>query len=231
MKNFYRDYLWFTIILLCAALFMALALSKWYSSCSVSEVSSFPIVLIDAGHGGEDGGAVSVSGSPESQYNLSISIKLNDLLNLLGYETYMLRTEDQDLHTEGSTIAQRKVSDLRNRVKIANGYQNAVLISLHQNYFSDSRYYGLQTFYYSEKSRSIAEQIQSAYKYCIAPTNRRLAQHKKGVFLLENVHCSAVLIECGFLSNHNEEQLLSNNSYQQKLASIIAVSTINSLTG
>lgn len=179
-------------------------------------------IIIDAGHGGEDGGAVSVTGVAESHYNLLIATTLNDLLQLLGYDTHMLRTDDTDLHTEGKTIAQRKVSDLKQRVSAVNKLDNAILISIHQNFFTDSRYSGLQTFYHSNDSKQLAQDIQAAYKTHILPSTRRLAQHKSSIYLLENVNCPAVLVECGFLSNAEEEKQLNDTNYRIKLAAIIA---------
>ena len=229
MRTFYRDYICFTVLLICVALGLTLLASRYIYNTS-GEGYGEHIILIDAGHGGEDGGAISVSGLPESQYNLQIAIKLNDLLNLFGYNTFMLRADDIDLHTEGTTIAQRKASDLKQRVKIANQFPNATLISIHQNSFSDSRYHGLQAFYYNKKSKAIAQRVQNAYKEYIAPNNRRLPQRKTGIYLLEHIHCTAVLVECGFLSNYDEEKRLRDSKYQQKLACIIAYSIIESVS-
>ena len=121
------------------------------------------VVVIDAGHGGEDGGATSCCGFLESDINLEISLRLNDLLNFLGHRTIMVRTEDVSVHTEGQTIAQRKVSDLKNRVQLVNETENALLVSIHQNYFADSRYSGAQVFCAdSTGSRKLAEKIQNA---------------------------------------------------------------------
>ena len=227
MRTFYRDYIGFILLVISLCLAVTFMFSELITG-TTAENRTERMLLIDAGHGGEDGGAISVNGKPESQYNLQIAIKLNDLLNLLGYDTFMLRTEDSDLHTEGATIAQRKISDLKQRVNIANKFTNAILISIHQNHFHDNRYHGLQAFYYNQNSKALAENIQTAYKSYIAPENRRLAQRKTGIYLLENIHCTAVLIECGFLSNYDEEQQLSDTVYQQKLASVIACSVIGS---
>ena len=229
MRKFYLEYMLFTVVLLSLVFCGAVIFSKHFSDSTASEQRNTQFILIDAGHGGEDGGAVSVTGIPESQYNLAIAVKLNDLFNLMGYETHMLRTDDYDLHTEGTTISQRKISDLKQRVNIINNYDNAVLFSIHQNYFSDPRYHGLQAFYYTDSSKALAECIQSSYKSYIEPTNRRLAQRKEGIYLLEHVKCCAVLIECGFISNPAEEKLLNSEQYKQKLASTI-VSAYLSIT-
>ena len=104
-------------------------------------------IVIDAGHGGIDGGATSCTGVLESTINLQIALRLNDLMHLLGYETVMIRTTDTSVYTEGNTIAAQKVSDLKERVRIVNETENAILISIHQNIFPDSRYDGAQVFY------------------------------------------------------------------------------------
>ena len=103
--------------------------------------------IVDAGHGGEDGGATSCTGILESHINLQIALRLDDLLHLLGYDTVMIRKTDISVYTEGNSIAQKKISDLKERVRIVNDTENAILISIHQNFFADSRYSGAQVFY------------------------------------------------------------------------------------
>ncbi|MBR4972557.1 MAG: N-acetylmuramoyl-L-alanine amidase, partial [Oscillospiraceae bacterium] len=122
------------------------------------------IIVIDAGHGGEDGGAVSCSGALESHINLQIALRLNDLLHLLGYETIMIRSTDISVYTEGSTIAARKVSDLKQRVRTVNQTKNAILISIHQNTFPDGKYSGAQVFYNQNVSaKELAERMQQTF--------------------------------------------------------------------
>lgn len=186
-------------------------------------ISRSRCIIIDAGHGGIDGGAVSCTGIPESRYNLEIALKLDDLLHLLGYETRMIRTEDISVYTEGETIARKKVSDLKERVRIANETPNGLLLSIHQNYFSDQRYSGAQVFYPdTEDSHRLAEQLQSALCTALDPGNHRQPKKSSGVYLMEQVRCTAVLIECGFLSNPREEAALRSPGYQQKLSAAIA---------
>ena len=129
-----------------------LAASEWGSRTVTAIADSSPIprehcIIIDPGHGGEDGGATSCTGIVESVYNLDISLRLNDLFHLLGYETKIIRTTDISVYTKGETIAQKKVSDLKERVRIANETENALLLSIHQNNYPDSRYSGIQVFY------------------------------------------------------------------------------------
>jgi len=180
-------------------------------------------VIIDAGHGGVDGGATSCSGKLESAYNLEIALRLNDLMQLLGYQTRMIRTTDISVYTNGDSIAQKKVSDLKERVKIVNETENAVLISIHQNHFFDSRYSGAQVFYpKTEGSEALARQLQNAFVRTINPGSRRSEKRSEGIYLMEHIQCPGVLIECGFLSNPQEEAKLNSEKYQQNVCCIIA---------
>ena len=177
-------------------------------------------VVIDAGHGGVDGGAVSCTGVEESQINLEIALRLNDLMHLLGLNTYMIRTEDVSIYTDGNSIAAKKVSDLKERVRIINQTPNAILISVHQNYFQDSRYSGSQVFYY--RDAKLAKQLQTALVQTLKPESKRKAKKANGVYLMQNVNCPAALIECGFLSNPAEEEQLRDAEYQKKLCCVIS---------
>lgn len=179
--------------------------------------------MIDAGHGGVDGGATSCSGALESQINLQIALRLNDLMHLLGYQTKMIRTEDVSVYTSGETIAAKKVSDLKERVRIVNSIENAVLVSIHQNYFADGRYRGAQVFYTGNSdSEKLAKSLQKDMVNSINAGSKRQAKRSDGVYLMEHIQCPGILIECGFLSNVDEEALLRNPDYQKKLCSVFA---------
>jgi N-acetylmuramoyl-L-alanine amidase len=181
-------------------------------------------IIIDAGHGGVDGGATSCTGVLESQINLEISLRLNDLCHLLGMETKMIRTTDISVYTEGQTISQKKVSDLKHRVQIINETPNATVISIHQNYFSDGKYSGAQVFYpKDETSRRLAEAMQLAFG---VTGSTRIAKPSQGVYLMEHIRCPGVLVECGFLSNPQEEAKLRSPEYQKLLCCVI-VSTLS----
>lgn len=180
-------------------------------------------IIIDAGHGGEDGGATSCTGKLESAYNLEIALKLNDLLHLLGYDTKTIRKEDISIYTRGGSIAQKKVSDLKERVRIANETEGALLLSIHQNNFQDRRYSGAQVFYTStEGSRELATELQSAFVSTLNRGSNRKCKKSEGIYLMEHIQCTGVLIECGFLSNSEEEAKLNSASYQKKLCCVIA---------
>lgn len=179
-------------------------------------------MVIDPGHGGEDGGAVSCTGVPESTINLEIALRMEDLFHFLGYETVMIRTTDTAVHTQGNTIAARKMSDLKQRVRLVNETENGLLISIHQNTFSDSRYDGAQVFYAeNEESRRIAEKVQEGLSGALKPGTNRRCKEAKGVYLMEHITAPGILVECGFLSNPEEEALLRSAAYQKKIASII----------
>lgn len=181
-------------------------------------------IIIDAGHGGVDGGATSCTGVLESQINLEISLRLDDLCHLLGMDTKMIRTTDISVYTEGETISQKKVSDLKHRVQIINEMPNATLISIHQNYFSDGRYSGAQVFYPNdESSRQLAEAMQHNFTATGSTRNAKLSQ---GVYLMEHIRCRGVLVECGFLSNPQEDARLQSADYQKLLCCVI-VSTLS----
>lgn len=181
------------------------------------------IIVIDPGHGGEDGGAISVSGKMESAYNLEIAQRLNDLFHLLGYGTKMVRIYDESVYTEGHTLAEKKVSDLKNRVQMVNKEENAILVSIHQNTFLDSRYWGAQVFYGPKgKSRELAERMQITFCQTLNPGSNREIKKADGIYLMQHIDCTGILIECGFLSNPREDAMLQTKQYQQKLCAVIA---------
>lgn len=217
---------WILIYGLTAAGF--LLLSIWCSAAVTALSESAPVVrkhciLIDAGHGGEDGGAVSCTGRSESFYNLEIALRLNDLCHLLGYDTKMIRTTDVSIYTDGSTIAQKKASDLKQRVHIANSTENALLLSIHQNHFSDSRYRGAQVFFRKNAaSQALAQQLQANLVKTLNPGSNRKSKESTGVYLMEHILCPGVLIECGFLSNVQEEAKLREPDYQKQLCIVIS---------
>lgn len=182
-------------------------------------------IVIDPGHGGEDGGAVSCSGRNESVFNLQIGLRLNDLLHFLGYDTVMIRTTDTAVYTSGDTIAQRKVSDLKQRVRIVNRTNHAVLISVHQNTFPEGKYSGAQVFYSGTTgSEALARQLQDNLVSALNPGSRRKAKEGSGIYLLEKIGVPGILVECGFLSNWQEEAKLATPEYQRQLCCVISAS-------
>lgn len=183
-------------------------------------------IVIDAGHGGIDGGATSCTGVLESNLNLQIALRLEDLFHLLGYDTVMIRRTNESIHTQGNTIAAKKVSDLKERVRIVNETPGAVLVSIHQNTFTDSRYRGAQVFYADDSaSKELAQNLQQSLIKTLNPTSGRKSKPAKGVYLMEHIASPGILIECGFLTNPEEEALLRSGDYQQKLCAVIACVT------
>lgn len=212
------------IYVLIITLFLTVGLIGNHSLSAFStELKPSRTVVIDAGHGGVDCGAVSCTGIYESSINLEIALKLNDLMHLLGIRTVMIRDTDRSVYTQGETIAAKKVSDIKERIRITNTTPNGLLISIHQNYFPDSRYSGVQVFYNSQHgSKELAAQLQSEFRTVLSPNNKRQIKKASDIYLMDHIQCEGILVECGFLSNPEEEAMLRRNVYQQKLSAVIA---------
>ena len=212
-----------------------LTVTYWGSEATSAIAQMIPVsrnhtVIIDAGHGGEDGGATSCTGKLESTFNLEIAMRLNDLMHLLGIHTKMVRTSDISVYTQGSTIAAKKVSDLKNRVNLVNTTENAILLSIHQNTFPESQYHGAQVFYAPKgEGKALAEHLQATFRETINPGNNRHCKKGDGIYLMEHINKTGVLIECGFLSNIEEEAKLRDKTYQQNLVCTIASTVSNFL--
>lgn len=188
-------------------------------------------LILDAGHGGEDGGAVSLTGVPESNINLAVVLKLDQLLGFFGQAPILLRDSDISIYDPGcETLRQKKVSDLHNRVSAIEGTENAVVISIHQNTFSNPAYHGAQVFFRAgEESKALAELVQSALREGLDRENKRApAQIPDSVYLMKHITCPAVLVECGFLSNPSEEARLRESGYQTQLALCVAAAWLQS---
>ena len=221
-KLFDRTFIWIYAFII--SLFLVIPLLGNHAVNVFSDsVNIHHTVIIDAGHGGVDGGAVSCTGVYESHINLEIAQKLDDLMHLLGIRTVMIRDTDRSVYTEGNTIAAKKVSDIKERLRIVNNTPNALFVSIHQNNFSDSRYSGTQVFYNTQAgSKDLAEKLQAAFQRNLNPSNRRQIKKSSGVYLMEHINCTGVLVECGFLSNHAEEAMLRDSAYQKKICCVIA---------
>ena len=218
-------------LLACALLAMYFCPASEPIQTSASVQSSSCVWIIDAGHGGEDGGAVAADGTKESEINLAVARRVEALLRFLGERTRMTRTTDASIHSpEASSLRQKKRSDLENRVAIVNETQNAVLVSIHQNSLPSSRQpHGAHVFFGRvEPGELLAESIQTALNIsCNAGNEKSKKMIDASIFLLKNVTAPAILIECGFLSNAEETQLLKTEAYQQKLAVTIAAGLMN----
>ena len=185
-------------------------------------------VIIDAGHGGEDGGAVSDTGIVEKDLNLDIALKTRDFLEMLDVNVVLSRDKDVLLYESGQE-SHKKFHDISNRISLVQSYENAVLVSIHQNKFPIRKYSGFQVYYSKNNSGSsiLAKSLQENVVNFLQPHNtRKIKQADKSIRLLDSVDVPAVLAECGFLSNSDEATLLNNIEYRNKIAYLISVSVV-----
>ena len=206
-----------------------------YAVKSTKQNANQPIVIIDAGHGGFDGGAVSDDGTVEKDINLSIALYLQEYLSIFNIKTIMIRETDCSVEDNGlNTIRQKKTSDLHNRMKIMEETDNAIFVSIHQNKFPDGKYSGTQVFYSpktKDESQVLAQIIQDYIVNTLQKDNKRqIKECGTSVFLMYNAVKPAVLVECGFLSNYEETQRLKSSEYQKKIAFCIAMGIQNYLS-
>ncbi len=188
--------------------------------------SDIPVtVVIDPGHGGEDGGAVSPGGVEESHINLAVSLRVSDLLRFTGQRTRLTRSEDVTTSDEGlDTLRQRKSSDLKNRVRFVEETENALLLSIHQNSLPSSPVtHGAQVFWNrQEEAEGLAEQVQEALNQSINAGNEKHPRPiPDSIYLMKHITAPGILVECGFLSNGPETERLQDPSYQLRLATAI----------
>jgi N-acetylmuramoyl-L-alanine amidase len=185
------------------------------------------VLIIDAGHGGEDGGASTAEGVRESGINLSIALRLDALARLCGVDTVLTRaTEDISYPQDAATTAKRKSCDQRARLQLINSYPDGVLISIHQNFFPDTKPGGCQVLYGAAPgSPELGEMTHAALCAALCPENRRVAAPvDRSIFLLREAGCTAILVECGFLSNPREAALLQQRDYQMKISAVLLTS-------
>ncbi len=179
-------------------------------------------LVLDAGHGGFDGGAVSPNGVTEQEINLHVTKKVESLAGLFGIPTELTRKDGNALDYEaGRSVRENKVADIKARQHICEQIQNPVFISIHLNKFEQSRYFGAQVFYGEKnaQSKAIAESIQEALKSGIANGNHRVAKPAgDSIYLMRTLTCPALIVECGFLSNPEDEAALVQDTYQTQLA-------------
>lgn len=194
-------------------------------------LSEDTVIIIDAGHGGEDGGAVSDNGVVEKHLNLDIALKLNDMFSLTGYKSVLVRSDDRLMYEAGQE-KHKKASDITNRINFAKAFPNSVFISIHQNKFPIKKYSGLQVYYSKndERSKAFGETIQYNAKALLQNSNNRQAKKAdKNIRLLDSLDMPSVLVECGFLSNDEEARLLSTEEYRNKIVHLIFYSVIDYL--
>ncbi len=194
---------------------------------AVQSIHNF--VLIDAGHGGVDGGASAPDGTLEKTINLAVSLHLRDMLTLFGVPTAMVRDSDMSIHDVGcETIRQKKVSDMKNRLK---QYDAAALtVSIHQNHYAVSKYSGTQLIYSANHPSSLplAQAVREKVVAYLQPTNKReMKAATNDIYLLHHTKRPAILVECGFLSNPIDSENLKTAAYQQRFAFVVAAGILD----
>ena len=179
------------------------------------------VVILDAGHGGEDGGAISSDGTTEAELNLQITLKVQQLLEQNGTTVILTRSDENAIYNlDAKTLRQKKVSDIKNRVKIGNESSADIFVSIHLNKIPEKQYYGWQTFYKdgSEDSEKLAKCLQEGLNASIQKENNRLAMKINDIYIVKKVEIPLSIVECGFLSNPQEREELKQNEYQNRLA-------------
>lgn len=229
-------YTWLAVCMIgLSAIFLASSRRAFTPTGAMGQGSRVQTVVIDPGHGGQDGGAVAGNGTAESEINLAVSLRLEGLLRFAGVPTEMTRREDVMVCDPGlETMRQRKVSDLHNRASFVNGIPNAVLLSIHQNSLPSSPVtHGAQTFWNrQEGAEALARTLQAGLNPAV---NTHRAKEPKpipdSIYLMNHVDAPTVLVECGFLSNREETARLQQEDYQKTLATVIAAGYLRWMAG
>ncbi len=241
-REYLSGFLSFTLLFIAASgVFFAGAnavRASYESAYSHIDTAPRPVIVLDPGHGGEDGGASGADGTTEKELNLTVAKAVAELLRAAGYDVRLTRTEDRLLYDLYGDLAdytgKKKVYDLKNRLRFTKEAGAALLVSIHMNTFPDGRYSGLQVYYSQngEESRTVAGVIQNYTKTYLQPENdRQTKRAKDNIYLLSHGDIPAVLVECGFLSNEAELHNLTDPAYQKKLAITIASAIGESLAG
>lgn len=190
-----------------------------------------PVVILDAGHGGNDPGKVGVDGSLEKDINLAITLKLKAYLEKSDVEVILTREDDRGLYKESDSS--KKMADMKERCRQIEEAKPDIVVSIHQNSYHQEAIYGGQVFYYkgSEKGKKLAEGIQKRFDYVLGEKNTREAKSNDSYYLLLHVKCPIVITECGFLSNWNESKLLTAEEYQDRVAWTVHMGIMEYLNG
>ncbi|MCQ2462855.1 MAG: N-acetylmuramoyl-L-alanine amidase [Clostridia bacterium] len=214
-----------TSLALCICMALTVYLSFSGRTVSSTYTSAGTVqVIIDPGHGGMDGGTKAADGTLEKDINLDISLKLNEIMEADGIRTVLTRKDDNIDYGNSKSVYEKKRYDINSRMKYINENPQSVFISIHQNYFDESKYSGAQVFYSgnNEKSEKLASCIQQSIISRVQPENtRQIKKIGTEIYLLNNAQIPAVMVECGFLSNENEAALLNDNNYRMKIAQAI----------
>lgn len=188
---------------------------------SGAAASDKPVIVLDAGHGGLDSGAVGSSGTLEKDVNLSVVLTLRDMFQMSGFEVVLTRDQDISIYDDGVVgIRNQKLNDMDNRLKIIQSYPDSIFLCVHQNNYTDPRYFGAQMFYNNNnpQNRTLAQIMQNSFVKLQPENDREIKLSGEELFLLKSNKNPSLMIECGFLSNPDEERDLSTWEYQQKVA-------------
>lgn len=218
----------FLMIVLCVSSFVFYAKDTVFAKANVKQYKY--TVIVDAGHGGFDGGAVAMDGTSEKNINLKIAKKLKEMLKLNGINVIMTRESDTAINDYGTKIHTKKKSDMQNRLQIMKENPDAVFVSIHLNKFTTSAARGAQVFYSDnfKSSEVLAEDIRQSIVSLIEPENNRsIKKGTSSTYLLYNAKVPAVLVECGFLSNKQDLENLKNEDFQSKIAFAINEGILN----
>lgn len=222
-----RDIIIFSCVLIIVCFFSIIFVNNEVNEANGSNISKNPIILIDPGHGGMDGGASSPNGTMEKHINLDISKYLKEEVEHMGYKVILTREADIGLYDDAGTVRQKKIQDLNRRAQLKRETACNMFISIHLNKFPESKYKGAQIWYSDyEQSKKLAQILQEGLKMDLDPNNNRKIKAAGSQYkvLSVNDYMPAVIVECGFLSNPQEEELLKTKEYQQKVAKSIAKS-------
>lgn len=215
------------IVLVASAVFLALVVGTIQNSAykNTTQTVALPVtnkvIVIDAGHGVPDEGAQSSNGTTEAQINLKIALKVQALLEQSGATVILTRSDENAIYDiDSKTLKQKKISDIRNRVKIGNDSSADIFVSIHLNKIPQKQYYGWQTFFRADNQNSIklAKVLQENLNDSIQKENKRVAMKIDNIYIMKNVEIPISIVECGFLSNEEEEAKLQNDEYQTRLA-------------
>ena len=213
----------FLALCLILAAWMLVQTAGQLSAVGAETTGAPPCLVIDPGHGGLDGGAIAFNGVKESELNLAIALKLDALAGFCGVNTFLTRADDS-ARSDWQSYSEHE--DLVHRTELINGVPNAVLISIHQNFFPTSQPSGAQVLYAAgELSRSLGRRTHDNLVAQLQPANRRVAEPaSERLYITSHVRCPAILVECGFLSNITDLELLSRDGYQTSLAAVLLAS-------
>lgn len=234
LRFFLAAFLTVLVIAILSVTFEAIMTKKETPSSTVSADENNVLVVIDPGHGGEDPGSVASDGTLEKDLNLEIASLVKALCILNGTEVKMTRTEDTLLYDYYDDLenytGKKKIYDLKNRLKIAEEHENALYLGIHMNKFSQAKYSGAQIYYSKNnvESYSVATNLSKNIKEYLQPSNKRaIKAADSSIYILNNIENPAILVECGFLSNENELELLKKEEYRAKMALVIFASICN----